>query len=299
MNFQIKTKDFSRDGAREAPCSLLAPTPGWQSFQQVLVFLLWREAHFHRRISPLCVCSLVTVFVFTFAFYLCIILAVSRMWRDSGLDSLAPPWPYLWFLPTGWHTSLGSLHVFVEGKAASRSCRQASDNLVFVYGIFFKFSAETLCNNKLRPVELVPGERVPGQHGLRNHWPISKVKEVDALLGWLGSPRPREQLGPLKQDELLSTRGSGFGNRLVKPGAAKEVTWQGLPQQNIISTNEQRQRPLLALFTRSPAPMRVQVTNGQWIFVKCMDEWMNECMRQKDRAPRESPWIQKRVFGRG
>lgn len=82
INFHLKTKCFSREtGLRRhrAPWAPPLITPGWQIFHQVIVFLLWRKAYFHRRISPLCAHSWFTVSVFTFAFYLCIILSVSRI----------------------------------------------------------------------------------------------------------------------------------------------------------------------------------------------------------------------------
>lgn len=98
INFHLKTKCFSREmGMQEAWCRVWAPliSAGWQIFHQVLVFLPCRKAYFHRRISPLCVHSSFTVLVFTFAFCLCTVLAVSRIWRGSGWECLTLPWKYV------------------------------------------------------------------------------------------------------------------------------------------------------------------------------------------------------------
>ena len=148
INFHLKTKCFSRElGMREARCRVWAPliSPGWQIFHQVLVFLLCRKAYFHRRISPLCVHSSFTVLVFTFAFCLCTVLAVSRIWRDSGWERLTLPWKYLRCLPVGADTfPWYSFPISVRQKGANKSCGHASDKLVFVWGIFFKPGAKTV-----------------------------------------------------------------------------------------------------------------------------------------------------------
>lgn len=122
INFHLKTKCFSREmGMREARCSVWAPliSPGWQIFHQVLVFLLCRKAYFHRRISPLCVHSSFTVLVFTFASRLCTILAVSRIWRDSGWECLPYPSLKIPRVPASrsWHISLVFLSHLCKAKA--------------------------------------------------------------------------------------------------------------------------------------------------------------------------------------
>lgn len=239
---------------REARCSVWAPriSPGWQIFHQVLVFLLCRKAYFHRRISPLCVHSSFTVLVFTFAFRLCTILAVSRIWRDSGWECLTLPWKYLGCLPLGADTfPWYSFPISVRQKGASKSCGQASDKLAFVCGVFFKPGAKTATISSFQWSSWREGSRL--YSGLHNHWPVQKSSKVEEE-GF--KAHCSESSCAHWSKRLLSPTvgapggGQGGGNRLVNTGAAEVTAW-GQPQKNL--SHEWGQRPLLVLFTTSPA----------------------------------------------
>lgn len=80
VNFHLKTVfrgETGQGGSVQTPASIYYPN--CRALSRFLFFLLRRKACFHRRISPLCVPPLFTVLVFTSAFYLRIILAVSRI----------------------------------------------------------------------------------------------------------------------------------------------------------------------------------------------------------------------------
>lgn len=133
-------------------------------------------------------------------------------------------------------------------KDAGKLSGQTSDNLVFVYGVFFKCSAKTLCYNQFVSTEFLErGFQTTVNYVTTDLFgsPARWTRWIEGFPSLEGKKAPvlREQLCPLKrvaglQDRLISNRRRGIGNCLEYTGAAKGVTPWGHPRQNIISMNE-------------------------------------------------------------